>query len=108
RHVLATVVDRDRVPHHLGQDRRGARPRAHHVLRAGRVERPDPLHQPILNERPLLRASAHLFSCPRRRPRTICLSESLCFARVGLPSVGTPQGVTGCRPPFDLPSPPPC
>src|SRR5215213_130246 len=45
---------------------------------------------------------------PRRRPRMISLSDSLCFLRVRLPSVGTPHGVTGCRPPFDFPSPPPC
>ena len=49
---------------------------------------------------------AYLF--PLRRPRTIRRSESLCFSRVRLPSVGTPHGVTGWRPPFDLPSPPPC
>src|SRR5262249_10540057 len=69
----------------------------------------DPAHQPLLDERPLLRAPAHLRrSFPRRRPRTISLSDSLCFWRVRLPSVGTPHGVTGWRPPFDLPSPPPC
>src|SRR4029450_3226087 len=50
----------------------------------------------------------HRFSLPRRRPRTIRRLDSLCAARVRLPSVGTPHGVTGCRPPFDLPSPPPC
>src|SRR5919197_498786 len=50
----------------------------------------------------------HLLSFPRLRPRTINLSDSLCFRRVRFPSVGTPQGVTGWRPPFDLPSPPPC
>src|SRR5581483_7474810 len=47
-------------------------------------------------------------SLPRRRPRTISLSDSLCLRRVRLPSVGTPHGVTGWRPLFDLPSPPPC
>ena len=52
--------------------------------------------------------SLRYFSFPRRRPRTINLSDSLCLRRVRLPSVGTPHGVTGCRPPFDLPSPPPC
>src|SRR3954466_3788441 len=36
------------------------------------------------------------------------LSDSLCFERVRLPSVGTPHGGRGGRPPFDLPSPPPC
>src|SRR5262249_41784681 len=56
----------------------------------------------------LRRVYAHRLSFPRRRPRTINLSDSLCFFRVRLPSVGTPHGVTGWRPPFDLPSPPPC
>jgi hypothetical protein len=31
----------------------------------------------------------------RLRLRTINLSDALCFRRVGLPSVGTPHGVTG-------------
>src|SRR4029453_9553586 len=55
----------------------------------------------------LLDLDTYRFSFPRFRPRTINLSDSLCFRRVRLPSVGTPQGVTGWRPPFDLPSPPP-
>src|SRR5438067_13280370 len=108
RHVLAPVVDRDRVADHLGEDGRRARPGADHLLAAGLVHRLDPPQQALLDERPLLRASAQRFSFPRRRPRTINLSDSLCFRRVRLPSVGTPQGVTGCRPPFDFPSPPPC
>src|SRR5581483_11958916 len=109
RHVLAAVVDRDRVPDHLREDRARARPRAHHLLRAGGVHRLDAAEQPLLDERPLLAAAAHyLLSFPRRRPRTINLLDSLCFDRVRLPSVGTPHGVTGWRPPFDLPSPPPC
>src|SRR5579862_9758703 len=108
RDVLAAVVDRDRMPDHLREDRRRARPGAHHLLRAGRVHRLDLRQQPLLHERPLLRASAHRYSFPRRRPRTINLSDSLCLRRVRLPSVGTPHGVTGWRPPFDLPSPPPC
>src|SRR5262245_17485441 len=54
------------------------------------------------------RSTYRFLSLPRRRPRTISLLDSLCFLRVRLPSVGTPHGVTGCRPPFDLPSPPPC
>ena len=36
------------------------------------------------------------------------MSDSLCFRRVRFPSVGTPHGVTGWRPPFVFPSPPPC
>src|SRR5687767_6399557 len=61
---------------------------------------------PFFVDRPTL--APYLLSLPRRRPRTMSLSESLCFRRVRLPSVGTPHGVTGCRPPFDFPSPPPC
>src|ERR671910_1487809 len=49
-----------------------------------------------------------IYFLPRFLERTINLSDSLCLRRVGLPSVGTPHGVTGWRPPFDLPSPPPC
>src|SRR5256714_4056048 len=108
-HVLAAVVDRNRVPDHLREDRRRPRPGADHPLLVGRVHRLDAAHQPLLDERALLGAAAHyLLSFPRRRPRTIILSEALCFLRVRLPSVGTPHGVTGWRPPFDLPSPPPC
>src|SRR5512133_538787 len=107
-HVLAAVVDRDRVPDHLGKDRRGAGPGADHVLRARGVHRLDAVEQALFDERALLGATAHLFSLPRRRPRTISLFDSLCLERVRLPSVGTPHGVTGWRPPFDLPSPPPC
>src|SRR2546427_1632977 len=106
--VLAAVVDCDRVTDHLREDGRGPRPSADHLLVAGLVHRLNPAQQPLLHERPFLRAPTQRFSFPRRRPRTINLSDSLCFRRVRLPSVGTPQGVTGWRPPFDLPSPPPC
>src|SRR5207253_6603487 len=41
------------------------------------------------------------------RRLTINLSVRLLF-RVLYPRVGCPQGVTGCRPPEVLPSPPPC
>src|SRR5205823_1428446 len=108
RHVLTAVVDRDRVPDHLREDGRRARPRADHPLLVRGVHRLDAAHQPLLDERPLLRASAQRFSLPRRLARTINLSDSLCLRRVRLPRVGTPHGVTGWRPPFDLPSPPPC
>src|SRR5207253_11047706 len=86
------------------------RPGDDQVPAAGGVHGSDPAQQPLLHERPLLARPAHQRrpSFPRRRARTINLSDSLCFGRVRLPSVGTPHGVTGCRPPFDLPSPPPC
>src|SRR5205807_3824813 len=68
----------------------------------------DAAQQPLLDERALPAAATHRFSLPRLRARTISLLDSLCLRRVRLPSVGTPQGVTGCLPPFDFPSPPPC
>src|SRR5664280_1398508 len=40
---------------------------------------------------------------PRLRPRMINLSDGLWLARVRYPSVGTPHGVTGCRPAVVLP-----
>src|SRR5919197_4079346 len=90
RHVLAAVVDRDRVADHLREDRGGARPGAHHPLLVLLVHRLDAAHQPLLDERPLLRASAHLFSLPLRRARTISLSDSLCLRRGRLPRVRPP------------------
>src|SRR5438067_69926 len=108
-HVLAAVVDGDRVPDHLREDRRRTGPGADHPLLVRRVHRLDAAHQPLLDERSLLRTATHQrFSLPRRLARTINLSDCLCFWRVRFPSVGTPHGVTGCRPPFDFPSPPPC
>src|SRR5580698_6815229 len=41
------------------------------------------------------------------REATMNLSVAL-FDRVFLPLVGLPHGLTGWRPPDDLPSPPPC
>src|SRR5207245_3653820 len=59
-HVLAAVVDGDRVPDHLGEDRRGARPGADHVLLARGVHGLDPAQQPLLHERTLLGRTRHL------------------------------------------------
>src|SRR5438045_4630504 len=53
-HVPATVVDRDRVPDHLGEDRRCPRPGADHLLAARIVHPADAAHQPLLDERPFL------------------------------------------------------
>src|SRR5919109_4938828 len=107
-HVLAAVVDGNRVADHLREDGRRPRPGADHALLVLVVHRLDAAHQPLLDERALLGRPAQRFSLPRRRALTISLFDSLCLRRVRLPSVGTPHGVTGCRPPFDLPSPPPC
>src|SRR5258708_12721164 len=60
RHVLAAVVDRDRVPDHFREDRRGPRPGADHVLLTGLVHRGDAAEQPLLDEGALLARSRHL------------------------------------------------
>ena len=49
-------------------------------------------HGPFLDERD---TTYYLLPFPRRRPRTMYLSEALFFLRVRYPSVGTPHGVTG-------------
>src|SRR6266536_1543331 len=59
-HVLAPVVDRDRVPDHLGEDRRGARPGADHPLVPGRVHFFDSFHEALFYEGPLLARTTHL------------------------------------------------
>src|SRR5438034_9237151 len=59
-HVLPAVVDGDRVPDHLGEDGGGTGPGADDLLRARSVHALDPLQQPLLDERPLLRRSGHL------------------------------------------------
>src|SRR6478672_10751311 len=74
RHVLATVVHRDRVPDELGEDRGGARPGLEHALLLAVVHLLDPLHQLGVDERPLLarrlllvaRAIAQRRLAPRR------------------------------------------
>ena len=71
----------------------------------------DPAHQPLFaRTAPSWTDLTHLRASPCRadgRGRSTCRIPCAC-ARVRLPSVGTPHGVTGWRPPFDLPSPPPC
>src|SRR6478735_11780351 len=59
RHVLATVVDRERVPDHVGSDGGPARPRLDHLAVARRVHRVDLLLQVVVDERPLLQAARH-------------------------------------------------
>src|SRR5207248_3474871 len=60
RHVLAAVVDGDRVADHLREDRRRPRPGADHPLLVRGVHGLDAGEQPPLDERPLLRAPTHL------------------------------------------------
>src|SRR5579875_2550547 len=80
-HVLAPVMDGDRVPDHLGKDRRRARPGADHALLARAVHRLDAAHQPLLDERPLLAGTTHRF-LPLLRPRTMYWSDFLPCLRV--------------------------
>src|SRR5439155_12720874 len=56
-HVLAAVVDGDRVSDHLREDGGRARPGADHPLLVLLVHGLDAAHQPLLDERPLLARS---------------------------------------------------
>ena len=58
-HVLAPVVDGDRVTDHLREDRRGPRPGLDHLLGVGLVHRLDAPHEALLDERALLGRTRH-------------------------------------------------
>src|SRR5438105_12392815 len=113
RDVLAAVVHGDRVPEHVGDDRRATRPGADDVLGALVVLGVHLGEQVVVDERALLQAAWHVCRCPLpaqrfllvRRRRTII--ASLAFRLRVRPS-GLPLGFTGWRPPEVLPSPPPC
>src|SRR6476620_2840194 len=57
--VFFAVVDGDRVPDHLREDRRGPRPGFHHLFFPGLVHRRDPPHQALLDPRALFRRSSY-------------------------------------------------
>src|SRR5262245_45955662 len=59
-HVLAPVVNGDRVPDHLREHGRRPRPGLDHLLLVRLVELLDAPEQPLLGERALLRRSTHL------------------------------------------------
>src|SRR3954463_4359180 len=113
RDVLAAVVHGDRVPEHVGDDRRTPRPGADDVLGALVVLCVHLGEQVVVDERALLEAAWHVCRTPLpaqrfllvRRRRTI--RASLAFRLRVRPS-GLPFGFTGWRPPEGLPSPPPC
>src|SRR4051794_4125751 len=110
RDVLAAVVHGDRVPEHVGDDRRAPGPRPDDLLGVLLVLDVHLLEQVVVDERALLQAARHaqplLEFLPVRRRRTMSWSLGL-WARRVRPS-GLPFGLTGCRPPDVLPSPPPC
>ena len=58
-HVLAAVVDGDRVADHLREDGRAARPGLDHLLGARGVHRLDARQQALLHVRALLRRASH-------------------------------------------------
>src|SRR4029450_6748807 len=58
-HVLAPVVDRDRVPDHVGDDRRAPRPGTDHPLVALAVELVDLLQQMVVHEGTLFQTACH-------------------------------------------------
>src|ERR1700712_5207542 len=60
RDVLAAVVHGDRVPEHVGDDRRATRPGLDHVLAALVVLRVHLLEQVVVDERTLLQTAWHL------------------------------------------------
>src|SRR5437660_472343 len=73
RHMLAAVVDADRVPDHVGIDHRRTGPGADHLLLARSVHLVDLGLQRIADERPFLRRSTHYLTRPffsRRRLTT--------------------------------------
>src|SRR5579875_2925415 len=62
RDVLAPVVDGDRVPEHVGDDRRAPRPRLDHDLGALVVLVVHLLEQVVVDERALLQTAWHLLA----------------------------------------------
>src|SRR5262245_3995200 len=59
RDVLAPVVHGDRVPDHVGRDRRTTRPRLDDLAVAGRVHLLHLLREVVVDERALLQAAGH-------------------------------------------------
>src|SRR3954452_338650 len=104
RHMLASVVHRDRVPDHVRHDRGAPRPGADYALVAALVHVRDLDHQVLVDERTLLDRPRHQ-PRPFPRRRMIILLDALFLRRVR-PSF-LPHGDVGWRPPELLPSPPP-
>src|SRR6476661_1887841 len=106
RNKFLAVVHRDRVSHEFRQDCGAPRPRAYHLLLVGGVQRVHLFFQVRVGKWPFFYGATHSYLFLLLRV-TIHLSVRL-LLRVLKPRVGWPHGVTGCRPPDVLPSPPPC
>src|SRR5438067_9579699 len=83
-HVLAAVVDGDRVADHVGDDRGAPRPRLHDALLPRLVQPLDLDPQVVVDERALLETSRHCYlRAPRPRLRRMIIwSEALFLALV--------------------------
>src|SRR5438445_5039193 len=78
-HVLAAVVDGDRVPDHLRHDGGAARPRADHALVSAPVHLLDLVHEVLVEERALLDRSGHALA-----PSLSAAPEDLLVRRLAL------------------------
>ena len=109
--MLSPIVNGNCEPNHVRNYHRSSGPRPDWpptVRCSGRLYLPKKV---IVDKRPFLDRAWHERDPPlylRRFLRRTIIVEVLLFRRVLWPLVGTPQGVTGCRPPEDRPSPPPC
>ena len=109
RNVLPPIMDGDRESNHFRHHHRPSGPCTNGPSAIDRTRRLDLVKQVIVHKRPFLDRTWHRNSSPylrRFRLRKIIV-EVLLFLRVLCPLVGTPHGVTGCRPPEERPSPPP-
>src|SRR5262249_29307136 len=114
RHEALAIVHSNRMSHHFWENGRAPRPRPNGTLFRAMLHSHDLFEQMPVNKRPFFDRTSHLSTLLRLslarlylRRRTINLPVRL-LRRVLYPFVGTPQGVTGWRPPEVLPSPPPC
>ena len=82
RDELLAVVHRDGVPHELRQNRRTPRPRPHHLLLVGGVQRVDLLFQVVVGKRPFFDGTPHVFTSSSLLPRHDPLVGALVVARL--------------------------
>src|SRR5262245_15398668 len=112
RDMLLAVVDTERQPDELRQDRRAPAPDPDHLVATRRARGFRFLEQIAVDERAFPDRTRHdavlvYYFFRTWRLEMMNLVVDL-FLRVFLPLVGKPHGVTGCRPPEVRPSPPPC
>src|SRR5215212_10785498 len=95
RDVLAPVVHGDRVPEHVGDDRRASRPGLDDVLRALVVLDFHLLEQVVVDERALLQAARHLcLPSSAALTRGVTTADDQLVARLSL-ATGPTLGLSG-------------